>query len=1047
MQIHKTFSLGILLTLMVGILPSMAQRPDWDNVKVIQRNKEKPHVDLMVYPNVDEAKSFSKESSSWYKLLNGQWKFSLAKKPEERPIDFYQLGFNDKNWSKISVPGNWETQGFGTPIYTNRLYPFPCQEVRAPRDNNPVGSYRHWVNIPEKWAGRSVHITFDGVQSAFYIWVNGKKVGYSQGSRTPAEFDVTPYLKKGKNLIAVEVYRWSDGSYLEDQDLWRLSGIFRDVYLWSPAKTHIRDYEILSTLKKDHKTGVFNFEGEIVSNEKESVSVDLELKDKNGKIVFKATENIEVADKTVNFCFTEKTIKNATSWSAENPYLYDLMVTLKDSKGKVLEVIPQKVGFRSIELIKGQILVNGQAVIFKGVNRHEHSSKTGHYVSHEEMLKDIELMKKFNINAVRTCHYPNAPEWYQLCNKYGIYLIDEANIESHGFGNDDKNVLSNDPEWEQAHLDRIERMVIRDRNNPSVILWSMGNESGDGPNFKACYEWIKAHDTVRPVHYEGTTNHWDTTFNADVYSRMYATPEVSEEAVNKYPDMPYLLCEYSHAMGNSSGNLKEYWDLIYKYPNFQGAFVWDWMDQGIQLDVPKEYKSTSLKDHFFAYGGWWEDSKAIYTARDFCMNGLVAADGTPHPGIYAIKYFYQNVRVKALDLTKGEFEITNGYNFTNLADVAEGEWVLLENGNVIYTEDLTKLSIEPRASKKVKIKLPQLKNGNEYFVSFRFKTINATEFVPKGHEVAYNDFRLAESVITNSKAPENCPKPTINDLGRLVTIGGDEFSLCFDKLLGELKWYYYQDVRLFESGPKPDFWRAPTQNDRGAINQARSSVKRMDAWQSAGRWKVTSFNIKEKDNAVIVTIKADLPFVDGKYELDYIIYGNGEIKVNTNYQPVGEVKDLMPRFGNILVVSASFENMTWYGQGPRPTYQDRNFEKVGIFTSTVDKEWVDYSRPQENGYKSDVRWFSLQNNNGVGFKVIGDPLISFGAFHYSKADIELADYSFKLVRQPQIFLNIDLKQMGIGGTTSWGEKAYPRTNYRLKNGAMSYSYTIKPFKK
>ncbi|TKG92965.1 DUF4981 domain-containing protein [Puteibacter caeruleilacunae] len=1046
--LKRTTFIAFLAGVIGSIMPGHAQKPDWDNVKVIQINRERPHADLMVYPNQNEAQSFKKESSSWYASLNGEWKFSWAKNPVERVKDFYKADYNDENWDMIKVPGNWETQGHGIPLYSNRIYPFPHEDVKTPHDWNPVGSYRHHFSVPAQWDGRDVHITFDGVQSAFYLWINGEKVGYSQGSRTPAEFNITSYLKKGNNLIAVEVYRWSDGSYLEDQDFWRLSGIFRDVYLWSPAAVHLRDYEVLSSLKKNNKTGIFNLKGEIhTSTERTTAAVDLLLKDQDGTTVLKASKTVQVENNTAAFSFAEKEIKNCTFWSAENPYLYDLMITIKDQKGNIQEVIPQKVGFRSIEVVGGQILVNGQAVIFKGVNRHDHSAVNGHYVTREEMLKDIELMKQFNINAVRTCHYPNAPEWYQLCNEYGIYLIDEANIESHGFGNDDKNVTSNHPDWKEAHVDRIERMVKRDRNNPSVIIWSMGNESGDGPNFKACYDWIKEHEASRPVHYEGTTNHWDDVFNADIYSRMYATPEISEEAVNKYPEMPYILCEYSHAMGNSSGNLKEYWDLIYKYPNFQGAFVWDWMDQGIRLDVPAAYKKTAASDHFYAYGGWWENARALYTANDFCMNGVVAADHTPHPGLYTVKYFHRNVHVKAVDLAEGVFEITNWYDFTNLEDVVMGEWSIQENGTTIHTEAITNLDINPRKTRKIKVKMPSLNEGNEYFITFNFKTKSATTFVPKGHEVAYDQFRLPQSVYPKNNAVAATSNIKVQKRGRFVIISGDEFSMCFDKQEGEIDWYYYQGVSVFESGIKPDFWRAPTQNDRGATKLGSPTIKRMDIWRNANTWQVTAFDIEERAGEVRIKIKADLPVVNADYQMNYTISGDGRLKVDAHYKPQGNIDQLMPRFGTSMVLSAGFENISWYGAGPQPSYQDRNVEKVGIYNSTVDEEWVEYSRPQENGYKSDVRWFSMENLDGVGIKVCGDPLISFGASHYSKADIEEADYSFKLVRKPQVFLNIDLKQMGVGGTTSWASKAYPRPNYRLKNKEMSYSYMIVPYRK
>jgi beta-galactosidase len=581
-------------------------------------------------------------------ILNGQWRFKWSKNPAERPVAFYESSFSDKNWDLIPVPSNWEMEGYGIPIYTNVEYPFEKESLEAPKQWNPVGSYRHVFEVPKDWSSREVYINFDGVQSAFYLWINGKKVGYSQGSRTPGEFNITKYLKDGENQLAVEAYRWSDASYLEDQDFWRLSGIFRDVYLWSTPKTHIRDFNVTASLDDSYNNGLFKVEGEIMSKSKGNVELTYELVDQNGKLISTYSEKINVVKGSVSFNTEQQVIKDIQSWNAETPHLYNLLITLKDQNGQVLECIPQKVGFRKVEIKNGNILINGRAVLFKGVNRHEHHPERGHYVTHKDMMKDIILMKQNNINAVRTCHYPNTPEWYDLCDEYGIYLIDEGNIETHGFGNKGDNRLTCSPDWQQAYLDRVQRMVYRDRNHASVVIWSMGNESGDGINAKVCHEWVNKTDPSRPYLYEGTTRKGGRDY-ADVYSRMYATPEECAKIIKDYPQMPFVLCEYTHAMGNSNGNLKEYWDLVYADNNFQGGFVWDWMDQGLKQPVPEKYKATSIKDYFYAYGGNWENPRGIHHDGNFCMNGLLASDWAPHPGLNTVKYFYRNIHVEAID--------------------------------------------------------------------------------------------------------------------------------------------------------------------------------------------------------------------------------------------------------------------------------------------------------------------------------------------------------------------------------------------------------------
>jgi beta-galactosidase len=553
-------------------------------------------------------------------------------------------------------------------------------------------------------------VCFDGVDSAFYLWVNGKEIGYSQGSRTPAEFDITEIVKPGKNVLAVQVYRWCDGSYLEDQDFWRLSGIFRDVYLWSVGEQHIRDFRVATQLDEQYRDAVLKIHCELAGGE--NCAVDVDLTDSTGKAVFDTvTKKVSTVEGRQEVVF-ELPVANPEKWNAESPYLYKLLLTLKDGQGEVIEVVPWNVGFRQVEIREGQFLFNGKAILFKGVNRHEHNPDTGHVVTHETMVRDIKLMKENNINAVRTSHYPNVPLWYELCDKYGLYVMDEANIESHGYENNPENEIANDPLWREAHLDRVIRMAQRDKNHACIVIWSLGNEAGDGPNLRACHKWLRENMPTRPVHYEGSSGRGDGRAS-DFFSRMYARPDWGMDGEDKYPDKPIILCEYSHAMGNSNGNLKEYWDdNIYVNPRHQGAFVWDWMDQGIRLPVPAEYAGRvgkgPVREYFFAYGGWWEDRLGIFNNGNFCMNGLIAADWTPHPGLYALKYVYRNIHVSAVDLKEGRLKARNWFDFSNIKDVAKGVWTIEANGKEIAGGQIPALDVPAGDEKEFELKLPSI---------------------------------------------------------------------------------------------------------------------------------------------------------------------------------------------------------------------------------------------------------------------------------------------------------------------------------------------------
>ncbi len=1043
-----------------GAAWSVDTREEWDDPAVLHVNTEPPHATMMVYPTAELARKGAKDESPWFRSLNGVWKFNYANSPAARPAGFEQPWFDDAAWSDIRVPGNWEIQGFGMPIYSNSRYPFAYdpRNPRAQRNDNPVGSYRTAFEVPSEWAGRRVLLHFAGVDSVFYVWVNGVRVGYNEDSRTPAEFDITPHVRKGPNVLAVEVYRWSDGSYLEDQDMFRLSGIFRDVYLWSTAADHIRDFEIRTDFDKTRRDATVNA-SMIIANRgaaAAATSVTLQLLDSDGREaarpVSRAARVTTGGGQQVQIALP---VRAPHRWSAETPYLYTALLTLKDAAGRVVEVIPSRVGFRTVEIRAGRLLVNGQAILVKGVNRHEHSPESGHYVERAWMVRDVELMKQHNVNAVRTSHYPNDPEWYALCDEYGLYVMDEANIESHAYGLGPENRLANDPAWQPAHLDRIARMIERDKNHPSIISWSLGNEAGDGPNFAAGYSWAKRRDPSRPIHYQGSTRHGGS--NSDINSFMYPTPADVVRRAKERPEMPLVICEYAHAMGNSSGGLKEYWDIFYSGTNAQGAFVWDWVDQGIRQPIPAARRAPGdARSTFFAYGGYWEDRVGIHHDGNFCQNGLVAADRVPHPGLKAIKYVYRYLHAAPADLAAGTITVKSWFDEINPRDLVEGRWDIVANGRVIASGPVPEIDLAPRQQKTLALGLPALtaEPGVEYFLNVSFALKRETPWARRGHEMAWEQWPLTlpapppvPPVTSDVPAPSN-PLWIAED-GTFLRVTGREFALVFDRLNGVLLSYSYRGVKLLDRGPLPDFWRAPTDNDAGAwksLGNAARTDPSLDilAWKTAGPgWKVTGVQVKRVDeNAATITVEATLPRVGAAYTMTYDVSGTGEVTIGASYRPGKQPVAMMPRFGLEFVASPGLERLSWYGRGPAETYSDRAFERVGVYSSTVGREWVEYSRPQENGNKADVRWVELTNAQGVGLRAEGLPLLSVTARHVSSADIESAAYSIDLPRRQETYLNLDMAQMGVGGIDSWTRLAYPMDPYRI-SGSEPHAYKVR----
>jgi beta-galactosidase len=1048
---------SILIAAFVAIL-SAQTRPEWDNPSIVHVGTEKPHATMMAFPSAELAKTGDRAKSPWFRLLNGTWRFHGSLRPAERPLGFYRPDFDDTAWAAMPVPSSWQMHGFDIPIYTNIIYPWPQDAAKPPQvpyAYNPVGSYRLHFTVPPEWKDRPVYLHFDGVDSAFYAWVNGQKLGYSEDSRTPVEFNITARLKPGANLLAVEVYRFGDGAFLEDQDMWRMSGIYRDVYLWTTPDRHLRDFEIQTKLDDAYRDATVTVKAAVSNAAARSskVTVSAALSDAAGAAAGSPAQGtVEVDAKSEASVELSIPVSNPRKWSAEDPYLYRLLLTVRDAAGTVLEVIPQNVGVRRVEIKDGRFLINGKPILVKGVNRHEHSEDTAKYVPVESMFKDIRLMKQFNINAVRTSHYPNAPAWYDLCDRFGIYVLDEANIECNHYGNDPKNRLTNDPEWQTAYLDRVERMVERDKNHASVVIWSMGNESGDGLNAAAAYQWAKHRDPSRPFHYEGSSRQGGP--NSDINSFMYPTPERVKQLAAARPTMPLILCEYEHAMGNSSGGLKEYWDIFYSGTNAQGAFVWDWVDQGIKLPVPGEYRSNTAQSTFLAYGGWWEDKSGVRNDNDFNNNGLISADRKPHPGLYALKYVYRYLHAQPVDLTAGKIKVKNWFDFINPRDLAEGVWEVKLEGRTLGSGRLTDLDIAPRAEKEYTLALPKVDPapGAEYWLNISFRLKRATEWAPIGHEIAWDQFQLPWTAPAPQFQPSTAASLDLKETDDEASFSGPNFSLLFDKKNAVIGQYRYKGVTLLERGPLPDFWRAPTNNDRGAwkVVRPRAAEDRSQdifLWREAGpRWAIKGVTVERLDGSTArVMVRSALPVVSATYSMMYTIHAAGDVMVECNYQPGPDKLAMMPRFGTELVVAPALENIAWYGRGPQETLIDRAFERIGVNTSTVDRQWVEYMRPQENGSKVDVRWVTLTNAQGLGIMAIGAPTLSVSARHYTKDDIENAAYTFQMQRHPEIYLNLDWKLMGAGGIDSWTLNAYPMAPYRIvSEEAHSYRYRLVP---
>jgi len=1059
------FVVAVFVVVFVVFSACSAAEHDWENPQMIGQNKEAAHATLLPYPDSTTAMLESPKASPFYQCLNGQWKFNWVPVPSERPKDFYKVDYDVSKWPRIKVPANWQLEGYGKPLYSNVTYPFkknpPYVMGEPPKDwmtyelRNPVGSYRTEFTLPKDWEQRQVFVHFDGVKSAFYLWINGRKVGYSQGSMTPAEFNITPCLQSGKNILAAEVYRFSDGSYLEDQDMWRFSGIYRDVYLFSTPSTHMRDFFVRCDLDDDYRDAAFEVTANLrnyADQASQSRKVEVTLLDARGNIVgsdpIASAQVDSLAADTEAVLDMEAQVVNPHKWSAEDPYLYTVLLTQKDGEGEVIEVERCNFGFREIEVRGPKFYVNGQLVLIKGVNRHEHDPDNGRAVARKWMEKDAQLMKRFNINAVRTSHYPSHPYWYELCDKYGIYVMDEANIEAHGMGWDPKNMLARAEEWDKAHIDRGMSMVHRDKNHASVIIWSLGNEAGNGPAFKKLVDKLRELDTTRAVHYNPQNN------IADIQSGGYNKVNYLIKYARSNPKKPFIICEYEPAFSNGCGNLHEYWPVFEKFDSLMGACIWDWVDQGLRKYAPNGRM-------YWAYGGDYGD---VPNDDYYCINGLVLPDRTVPPKMQEVKRVYQYIQVEVEDiandklpsssnLTAGEeYDATvivkNKYWFTNLKEF-KPVWTLCEDGKAIQKGSLKPLDIEPQQSKAVNITLkkPDLKPGAEYWLNISFQLTEDRIYAEKGFSVAAEQFK----VDYHNQAPK--PRPALDDAqlnvdesAEGVTISGPEFEVGFCKESGAINSLRYGDREIIKSagaeqnGPALNVFRALTSNDEPLRDQ----------WENAGLDKlfgqVKYFHV-QKTSPKTAEVTVHINYVSAKdrgfdHYCTYTVYNNGWIHLDNYVQPYGQLP-ILPRIGLQMTLPGELDKFTWYGRGPHENYVDRKTSAdMGVYSGSVMEQYVPYVVPQETGNKEDVRWAALTNDGGAGLLVVADEDLSVTALRFTAEELDLARHIHELSPDQKVYLSLDYAQCGLG-TGSCGPIAMNK--YALFAVPCEFGFSLRPY--
>ncbi|NMC38927.1 MAG: DUF4981 domain-containing protein [Bacteroidales bacterium] len=1028
---------------------------DWENPAVFNINREAHHASIISYPDKVSVLAGNMQESPNYLSLDGVWNFHYADSPDKRPFWFFRDDFDTREWDEIEVPSNWQMKGYDVPVYVNITYPFKQNPPYIDHSWNPVGSYKRTFTVPSSWKNKEVFLQFGAVSSAFYVWINEQLVGYSEESKLPAEFNITKNLKRGKNSIAVEVYRWSDGSYLEDQDFWRLSGIQRTVFLHARPKTRIADFFAVADLENNYSDGILNLNVDLVGDEKNSgeFSVEASLFDDSNEI-FTEVKKTSLKGSRASLDFSGK-FPSVKKWTAETPDLYSLVLTLKDNSGTILECAGAKIGFRKVEILNSQLMVNGVPILLKGTNLHEHHDVTGHVIDKETILKDIKVMKSNNINAVRTSHYPQQELWYDMCDRYGLYLIDEADIESHGIGYDKDVTLADKPEWAASHLDRMQGIVERDKNHPSVIIWSLGNEAGDGHNFLNNYKWTKKRDETRPVQYEREGDQTNATErHSDIVCPMYSKIEFIEKyARDPLNDRPLIMCEYAHAMGNSTGNLQDYWNVIEKYPRLQGAFVWDWVDQGLLVTDENGTK-------YWAYGGDFGE-EGVPSDGNFCINGLTWPDRTGKPGLAEVKKVYQYIGFEPIDLKTGRVRIINKYDFISLKDFTI-LWTVYSDGIAVKSGSLAFPDLQPHHDTVAVIPFGDIESspGTEYFLNLSATRSGEWNLVPEDHIYASEQLLLpVEGEPLFGKRDELRVLQTKTE-GSIFTVSGEGFNIRFDLEKGKMVSFNSGERELFRQGPEPDFWRPPTDNDYGYGMDLKLGI-----WKKAGeKAAIRKVNIQQPEmDRVILTMEYDIPGQKGEkiagYVSTYTIMGSADVIVKNQFSKLSDMIPEIPRMGMQMRLPQEYSNLRWFGRGPHENYTDRKTSAfAGLYESSVDDQYIPYIRPQENGYKTDTRWLTLTDEDGNGLLVSGSPLICFAALRNVHDDFEspgkLSQYrrDAKTANthtndvKPRDFvnLNVDYGQMGVGGDDSWGAEIHPQ--YRLLDRKYEYSFRMRPVK-
>ncbi|WP_245564871.1 glycoside hydrolase family 2 TIM barrel-domain containing protein [Spirosoma panaciterrae] len=1071
----KRLTSFLFLTILLAYTTQAQTLPDWEDPQVISQQTEKPHATLVPFATEQQALNATNwRTSPNITLLNGTWKFRWVKHPNLIPANFYLPSTNDQNWDNLPVPSNWQVVGaregrpYDRPIFTNIKHPFPATPPRIIADTNAVGLYRLRFTAPANFQDRSIFLHFAGVQSTCRVYLNGQPVGYHEDGMTPAEFLISDKLKAGENLLAVEVINWSDGSYLEDQDFWRLSGIFRDVFLVSTPKTYLRDLAVVTDLDDQYRDAVLKINASVRNLSGVATQAPYRLRvtlyDSKKAPVFTETINSDNATDTGQeslFRF-RKEIKAPALWSAESPVLYTLTVQLIGSDGQPTEVVSQRVGFREMTLTDGQLLLNGKPVTYKGVNRHEFDPTTGRVISRESMIRDITLMKQLNINAVRTSHYPNVTDWYDLCDEYGLYVIDEANIESHDLWGKGQTPAAK-PEWRDAFVARGRAMVERDKNHPSIVIWSLGNETGMGQNFKDMADIMKLIDPTRPIHYEGRQPYNGTSLTSfDIISTMYPSVDDMLKLMEKDPSRPVIVCEYAHAMGNSVGNLKDYWAAIDKYPRLQGAFIWDWVDQGLRI---KNKAGKEFTDHINYIDG-----------ANAC-DGLVNPDRTPQPETNEVKLIYQYIKLTpSTPLSAGQpvkINVRNTYDFQSL-EPFRLEWELLRNGDVVQRGAETNLVAKPGQTQvitlPVRLNAPidsraidgnarpsaaklaeQNAQAGEYFLNVSIRQKQATSWSPVNHEVASGQFPIKmESPTVPVIGMNRIPAVKLTQTPTAATIRGKDFAVVFDKTLGTLSQWFYKGKNIVETGVKPSFWRVPTDNDEGGGNQSFAA-----RWRKAGldtaQFHPVEFNVETRPQWVRVSCTNKWEGKEGGIvqQTDYTVYGTGDVQVTTTYTPSGKLPPLA-RVGLQWQLPATFNTVSWYGRGPFESYTDRkDAAKVGHYTSKLADQFFPYTMAQENGNKTDVRWVQLTNDLNQSLLIVSDlatsSLLTVNARDYTDDALLKAKQpdTQEVERGSVTVLNVDMAQMGLGGDDSWSPRVHPE--YLLPaTKPYTYSFRMRP---